>query len=32
MLTNCAAGTTVCNIDNAFRAAFALRILQSSSR
>lgn len=33
MLTSCAAGVTVCNIDNGFGAAFAaLRILQSSPR
>lgn len=33
MLTSCAAGVTVCNIDNGFGAAFAaLRILQSASR
>jgi len=33
MLTSCAAGVTVCNIDNGFGAAFAaLRILQSSAR
>lgn len=33
MLTSCAAGITVCNIDNGFGAAFAaLRILQSSAR
>lgn len=33
MLTSCASGVTVCNIDNGFGAAFAAaRILQSSSR
>lgn len=33
MLTSCAAGVTVCNIDNGFGAAFAaLRILQSAPR
>ncbi len=33
MLTSCAAGVTVCNIDYGFGAAFAaLRILQSSPR
>ena len=32
MLTSCAAGVTVCNIDNGFGAAFAvLRILNSVS-
>ena len=33
MLTSCASGVTVCNIDNGFGAAFAAaRILQSASR
>ena len=33
MLTSCASGVVVCNIDNGFGAAFAaLRILQSASR
>ncbi len=33
MLTSCAAGVTVCNIDNGFGAAFAaIRILQSTPR
>lgn len=33
MLTSCASGITVCNIDNGFGAAFAaVRILQSASR
>ena len=33
MLTSCASGVTVCNIDNGFGAAFAaLRILQSAPR
>ena len=33
MLTSCAAGVVVCNIDNGFGAAFAaLRILQSAPR
>jgi hypothetical protein len=33
MLTSCASGVTVCNIDNGFGAAFAAaRILQSSSK
>ena len=33
MLTSCASGVTVCNIDNGFGAAFAAaRILQSAAR
>jgi len=32
MLTSCAAGVTVCNIDNGFGAAFAaFRILQAAA-